>query len=390
MFSNLSTTLQHAKIDYPIPDHSVPFSEYISRCRSIIEKNRIDLQQNSNVDKNIIIAANSPFELYPHHAKSLKYGALFIHGLFDSPFTLKDVALRLHANGMLTRAILLPGHGITPGSLINASYQDWIQIVRYGVETLRHEVDHIYLVGYSTGAVLALYHSLQDPQISGIVMLSPAIQVKRSIEIITQAHWLTGLIVGNKQWLDIADEVDYAKYRSLALNGPTQVSLLIKTTKKLLKQHAIPCPLLLVVTKEDETISSRAAIQFFSRLTEKQHRLLLYSAANKHYHDPRILVRNGRYPEYHIKNLSHISLPFSPDNHHYGKDGDYVYATRLNTEEIIYGACDRFEEKYYDLLYKFGLAKQKHRQLTFNPDFDFMMEQIMQFLSTTTSNAKIA
>ncbi|MBX3709749.1 MAG: alpha/beta fold hydrolase [Gammaproteobacteria bacterium] len=386
MLGNVSaTTVKEAIIDYSVTDNNLPFSEYIARSRAIIEERRTDLHQ-PGINAKHIIDANSPYELYPPRpimsGNRLKYGALLMHGLLDSPFSLRDIGNRLQANGILCRAILLPGHGTIPSDLLSVSYQNWIQALHYGVESLRKEVDQLYLIGYSTGAALSVYQALQDPKISGIILLAPAIRIKAPIHIIVGWHYLKKWLRhnDNNQWLHTENEVDYSKYLSIAFHPIAQVELLIHTLKKLKQNRSIDCPVFMAVSREDETISSHRAIDFFTNLPSPDNKLLLYTSIDRAYPDPRILTRITHYPDLHINHFSHVSIPFAPDNPHYGQNGDYEYASCSHLNNCTYGAYNPIEVDAYDLLHKFKLIKNKRRQLTYNPDFDFTASQIVKFI----------
>lgn len=384
MINNLSSNINNSIINYPITEIKLPFSEYIARSRAIIEERRTDLQ--SDISKTeLIIHSNSPFELYPTHpirsGKLLKYGVLLIHGLLDSPFTLREIGTQLQANGMLCRSILLPGHGTIPQDLLSITYHEWIQAVRYGLESLRKEVAQIYLVGYSTGATLAIYQALQNTNIAGMILLAPAIQIKAPVDILLSWNSLNKKLSSQKnQWLFYKKEEDYAKYTSLTVNAAAQVALLSNVLKYLGKHYTPPCPMLMVVSRKDETISSQKAIEYFSSLHHKESKLLIYTSSDHSYSDIRISNRQARYPELHINHISHIAIPFSPANPHYGQHGDFKYASHIDAKEVTYGAYNNIETSAYDLLYKLKLVKKKHQSLTYNPDFNFMTEEIVKFI----------
>ena len=62
------------------------FQDYTQNAANIVALGRIDLNKDN---ANKIIGANSPFELRP--TLPTKKGILLIHGLFDSPSTLRDI-----------------------------------------------------------------------------------------------------------------------------------------------------------------------------------------------------------------------------------------------------------------------------------------------------------
>ena len=165
MFHKQPELFQDPHIDYPIDNLDLHFTDYIHLTKKTIAEHRVDLHQY----RELIIEANSPFELRPTNPivstqtpTKMKYGALLIHGLLDSPFIMKDAGLHLQSQGLLVRSILLPGHGTVPGSLLNVKYEDWLQAVRYGIASLAKDVEHIFLVGFSTGASLSIYISARS------------------------------------------------------------------------------------------------------------------------------------------------------------------------------------------------------------------------------------
>lgn len=383
MFSNLSATIHETTVSYPITDSTLPFSDYIARTRAIIEERRVDLQK-PGINANQVIEANCPFELYPDQpiqlGKKLKYGALLIHGLLDSPFSLRDIGKQFQANGILSRAILLPGHGTTPSDLLNISYHDWIQAVRYGVESLRNEVDEIFLVGYSTGATLSIYQALQDIKVAGVILLSPAIRIRAPVDIVVDWHYFMRWTSKNKEWFYVEDEDDYAKYCSIPFNAVAQVSKLTGVIHELRQQHSLILPMMMVLSREDETISSSRAMEFFSSLRNRDSKMLLYTSIEHRYPDPRIETRLSTNHEQQIKHFSHISIPFAPSNSHYGVKGDYEYASHPEKKEYIYGAYNRIEVGAFNLLNKLGLSKFKRKELSYNPDFNYMAKELVQFI----------
>lgn len=383
MFSNLSIATESTKVDYPITDSKLPFNDYMAICRHLIETRRTDLNQAPEVVKKII-EANSPFSFMPENpikqGDKVKHGALLIHGLYDCPFTMRDIGLRLQNNGILSRAILLPGHGTHPTDLLTISYHDWIQAVRYGVESLRKEVENIFLIGYSTGAALAVQHAFQDQNIAGIVLIAPAIKIHLFVSMGLTWHKLKTLGSRNKEWLHLEPEIDYVKYRSLTTNSTRQVIYLTEVINELSTTHHLQVPTFMMLSQDDETISAPKAIDFFSGLHNQDNRLLLYTSKDTHYLDPRIHLRPISHLHTNIKSYSHVCLPFAPTNTHYGIDGDFPPLATLDKNQDFRGAYNGAVERFYNLMYRIGLISKQRRKLTFNPDFDYFSEQIVKFV----------
>lgn len=376
MHSRRSALYQDSGKPYPIYDLNLSFDEYISQCKQLITESRIDLNQ-PNAEQ--IINANAPFELRP--TESGKSGALLIHGLLDSPLMMRDIGLQLQAHGVLSRAILLPGHGTVPGDLLQVDYHQWLQAVRYGIESFANEVEQLYLIGYSTGASLALYHSLKNKKnIAGMILLAPALKINSAFAGI--AGWYKPFCRFGMRaaWLnqDPNETMDYAKYSSITFNAVYQVHQLAQAIKK---EQPSTLPLLFALAQADDTICSTAALHYFQQQPNPLNQLILYSNDPEINHHPQITQRCARYDNLRILNFSHLALPISRDNFHYGEEGDYPLASHVMREDAIYyGEFTPLQIKIQEWLVKFKLASNQYQRLTFNPDFDFLMRKILDFV----------
>lgn len=357
-----------------------PFDAYIAECAAHI-KDRRTTHQHHAINPEAVITANCPFELQPDNKtpnEKFRYGVLLVHGLLDSPFSLRDLGTHFQHAGILSRAVLLPGHGSRPNDLLQVKYQEWIDAVRYGVDSLRHVAETIFLVGYSTGATLSIYHALNDSSVQGVILLAPALKILPPVSTIVKWPVLSNFFSREDKWLCQDDEIDYAKYESVPFNPIIELGKLIETIKK--ENRSLSCPMMMVMSLDDETVSPHAALRYFTRNATDDSRFMLYTTEKKHHTDERILLRNPAYPKWHIKQMSHIALPFAPENPHYGQQGDYPNHSDPHASRTIYGAYNNFETRIYDRLYKLGMVKKRRATLTYNPDFDYMAERIVEFI----------
>lgn len=358
-----------------------PFDNYIAECAEHIKQQRS--AQYYPIGANEVVTANSPFEYRPEQSSrstKIPYGALLIHGLLDSPFSLRDIAAQLKEAGILSRAVLLPGHGTTPSALLNTTHQAWIDSVRYGVDTLRDQVDHIFLIGYSTGATLSIYHALHDANIKGVVLLAPALKILPPTSTIVKLPILASFFSREDKWLTQEEEKDYAKYQSVPFRPVIELGKLINKINKI--KNPLPCPAMLIMSINDETVSAQAALRYFNTKTNDKSRSIIYATHDKLKGNPRIEVRHSAYPTLHIKQMSHIALPIAPDNPHYGQYGDYPEHSNPQAKHVIYGAYNRLETRFYDQLYNAKLVKYRRSTLTYNPDFAYMAKSVIDFIKS--------
>ncbi|MFB3078031.1 MAG: alpha/beta hydrolase, partial [Lysobacterales bacterium] len=112
-------------------------------------------------------------------------GVLLLHGMSDSPYSLRTLGETLHKKGFQVLALRLPGHGTAPSGLTNVSWQDMAAAIELAMEHLARRVGDkpIHIIGYSTGAPLALNFALDAgqgnsaPMPASLVLISPAIGV---------------------------------------------------------------------------------------------------------------------------------------------------------------------------------------------------------------------
>jgi esterase/lipase len=376
---------------YPSDNLDLPFVNYITQCKTLIENTRLDLNDNELAER--ILFANTPFELIPAEPASKtksRYGVLLIHGLYDSPFIMRDLGETLQKQGFLVRSILLPGHGTVPGALLNVRYQDWVQAVHYGVTSLALAVDKIFLVGFSTGGSLALFHLLNGSyqNIAGAITLAPALAISPLAP-------LTGL--ANKcgvSWMHKAPEIDYARYCSFTYNSAYQIYLLGQAVQKLLHTRPLTTPQLIAISQHDKTVRSNATLEFFKRYASLTSQLIIYQNSTADQADHRIILRPATYKALNIIDISHVALPIAPDNMHYGMEGDFPLASHAlenmrNGGKILYGTYNTLQNNLLNEFNKTGLVKQQRARLTFNPDFAFLQQTVIEFTGKIISSSLI-
>ena len=161
--------------------------------------------------------------------------AVLLHGLSDSPYSVRSLAETLAAQGLVSIGLRLPGHGTVPGDLRQVSWEDWRAAVRVAVRAADEQRNDgaLILAGYSNGAALALDHAvsaLSDPSLprpDGLVFLSPAFAVTRMAAL---ARWqlLFSRLPGMKKlaWSSIESEFDPFKYNSFPMRAAEEIHLL--------------------------------------------------------------------------------------------------------------------------------------------------------------------
>jgi len=174
---------------------------------------------------------------------------LLLHGLSDSPYSLRSVAELFRDRGFYVLGLRLPGHGTTPGSLSATGAEAWRAAVRAAA---RHAAGRagptgpLLIVGYSMGAALAVDYALDalagsgDPAPSALVLLSPAMQVSAVAAAARFQRRLARLPgLAKLAWTNINVEYDPFKYVSFPVRAGEEIyGLTREVDRKMLARRA--------------------------------------------------------------------------------------------------------------------------------------------------------
>ncbi len=355
-----------------IPETFPDFQAYREHCKQGITFAKSNL---NSPDFEKVISANMPFELLPPSESIVKSrkGIILLHGLYDSPCIMRSLGDYFVNQGFKVRAILLPGHGTVPGDLLEITYLDWLAQASYGVESLKGEVEELYLGGFSTGGLLSIYLALMTPELlKGLFLFAPSLELTSSLNYIARFNKRLSIFLPAPHWLTIEKELDYAKYQSFCVNSLLQVYKLKEKVKEMFQTKKLISPSFWVLTGQDEVLSSQKIVKVFNEKATSSSKLIYYSPKEKQFSDKRIQWRTSQIKNKNIKNFSHVSLPVAPDHFHYGEQGDYIETieNELNKKTKHFGSSRNIK-----LSNPLGPTR-----LTYNPDFPNLMEAMTEWL----------
>jgi len=232
---------------------------------------------------------NRSYELPVDDARG---GILLLHGMSDSPYSLRTLGKALHERGYWVLGLRLPGHGTAPSALKRTRWQDMAAAVRLGMNHLASRVGQkpVHVVGYSTGATLALNLTLdsldeKDQRIpASLVLISPAIGVSR-IAALAGTQAMLGRLpgMGRLAWTQIIPEFDPYKYNSFTSNAGAQVHNLTRSVAARVSElsssgqgSSMP-PILIFKSTVDATVSTTAVVdRLLQHLPDRGNELMLF------------------------------------------------------------------------------------------------------------------
>ena len=238
-------------------------------------------RRNPNWNRSFELSADSPVG-----------GVLLLHGMSDSPYSLRALGAALNQRNYWVIGLRLPGHGTAPSGLLHIKWDDMAAAVQLGMEHLASKVGQkpIHIMGYSTGGPLALNFTLDalegkvSPLPASLVLISPAIGLHPAARL---AGLMDGLSVvpglARLAWLSIAPEFDPYKYNSFATNAGTQVDRLTRNVSRRIADRGRSGPIrgfpptLVFKSAIDATVSADAVVDsFLKHLGPDGHELVLF------------------------------------------------------------------------------------------------------------------
>ncbi|MFV7519738.1 alpha/beta hydrolase [Enterobacter quasiroggenkampii] len=372
--------------------------------------------------------ANRSFVLMP--AGKPRGAVVLLHGLTDSPYSVRRLAVNYQQHGFVAVVPRLPGHGTAPGALTDVDWEMWLAATRLAVREatrLAGEAVPMHLVGYSNGGALAMKYALdaldapalRKPQ--QVILLSPMIGVTAFARFAGFAG-LPALLppFAKAAWLNISPEYNPYKYNSFPVNAARQSWLLTKALQEQIGRAArenrlanLP-PVLAFQSVMDSTVSTRAVVSgLFDQLPANGSELVMFdinqaasfrplfkpsswtattallpvaqrrygvtiitNASEHSFSTVAKITPAGRTQEtvvplaqswpQDVYSLSHVAVPFPQDDDLYGREPGVK-----NRYGISLGTIALWGETSV-----LSVGKEALMRVTSNPFYDFMQERI--------------
>ena len=232
---------------------------------------------------------NRSFELTTNKPRG---AVLLLHGMSDSPYSLHTLGKALNQHNYWVVGLRMPGHGTAPSGLRYINRDDMAAAVRLGMGHLATKVKNkpVHMIGYSTGASLALEYTLDalegktTPVPTSLVLISPAIGVHPSAAFAGFKNWLANLPgLDGLAYLSVHPEFDPYKYNSFATNASTVVHRVTRSVASRVQARArtnpevVLPPILVFKSTVDATVTTEAVVDnLLNHLNPYRHELVLF------------------------------------------------------------------------------------------------------------------
>jgi len=220
---------------------------------------------------------------------------VLLHGLTDSPYSLRHIGRIYAARGFAVVAIRLPGHGTVPAGLLEVEWPEWTAATRLAVREAERRAGPdkpLHIVGFSNGGALALQYAMEAidrddlRQADQLVLVSPMVGITAFARFAGIAGWPAVFPRWAKAaWIAILPEFNPFKYNSFPVNGARQSHQVTMALQADLRRHEqagrlieLP-PVLTFQSVVDFTVSTSAVVNtLHARLPEGRSEIVLFDA----------------------------------------------------------------------------------------------------------------
>jgi alpha-beta hydrolase superfamily lysophospholipase len=228
---------------------------------------------------------------------------VLVHGLTDSPYSMRSLAELYRQHGLVAIVPRMPGHGTVPAGLTREGGKEWNAAVEMAMtEARRRSADclPVHLVGYSNGAALAMLHVMRRIErglpgdVDRVVLISPMVEVNR----FARYAGLAGLpaIFGRyakSAWLDVLPEYNPFKYNSFPIRAARESYLVTADLQAAMETVAgqgrmarVP-PILAFQSVVDDTVTAGGVMtRLFDKLTVNGSELVLFDVNHNRIMEP--------------------------------------------------------------------------------------------------------
>lgn len=195
----------------------------------------------------------------PFHLEGDDHGVLLLHGFTGSAAHMRPLGDLLHQQGFTVEGVNLPGHAVSMEAMGRTGWQDWLDAAKEAFCQLQKACRYTSVAGLSMGGCLALLLAEQLHPTAAVVISTPmAVQNPLLPFAGVAAPFIRRIMWRSREGSPYAvdDRYDYG-YPGFPTKCGSDLNRLIGMARRDL--HAVQCPLLIVQSRQDETIAPDSA-----------------------------------------------------------------------------------------------------------------------------------
>lgn len=211
-------------------------------------------------------------------------GVILVHGYMAAPEEIQPLAEFLYQNGYTVYGARLRGHGTAPEDLASQNWHEWYESVNRAYIIMKNTMKSFAIIGFSTGAGLALLQAANKPgRFAGVISINGPARLqdssaKYSPVVVGWNKLLSVLHMrrGKKEFVVNDPENPHINYSRNPVRGVYELERLMKYVKSRLPE--VQAPVLVIQGSDDPVVNPVSGTELFSRLGSANKQLIRISA----------------------------------------------------------------------------------------------------------------
>ena len=192
-------------------------------------------------------------------------GVVLVHGFTGAPPEMRLLGEFLQERGGFTiLGVRLAGHGSTVEALEQTRWPDWYQAVEEGVAELRQRCAHVYIIGLSMGALLAMKAAAELPVEKAAFLAAPIFLQDKRIPFVKILRYFIRRVKKHKRVYHVGEEYQQGYDETPTRPLPSLLGLLALCKNDYLLRIRIP--VLIIQSKDEKTVAPESARYIYQRL----------------------------------------------------------------------------------------------------------------------------
>lgn len=211
-------------------------------------------------------------------------GVILVHGYMAAPEEIRPLASFLKHKGYSVYGARLSGHGTAPEDLSLQSWPDWYDSVNRAYIIMKNTVKSFAIIGFSTGAGLALLQAANKPgKFAGVVSIngparlqSPQARYSPLVHAWNRLFSSLRIKRGRLDYVANQPENPHINYTRNPVSGVYELGRLMKYVKARLGD--VQAPALVIQGSDDPVVNPVSGTEIFSRLGSSDKQLVQIAA----------------------------------------------------------------------------------------------------------------
>ena len=236
-------------------------------------------------------------------------GVLLVHGLNGNTGDMAELEKIFQKQGIITKNMLLPGHGSKVKDMLSIGWEEWAQAVHDELIQLKELCEVVFLVGHSLGGALIL-HVAAHEEVAGVVPICAPLHLHPWLKpAVSIGKYLLPLVPTLRE--DVRDPEARRRYtRDVYRWTPLHpVESLVRYLPELrIELHRITAPSLIITSLHDHVVPARDGREIYKLIGSREKHLVTlhrsYHVVMKDHDREEVFDKTLAFVLHHAKNAN--------------------------------------------------------------------------------------